>query len=153
MGHHSSEQISPRSSRFRSVSYLRRIEESHSALDRRANERNTLPPVYGWSIGEAHAHAAEPDGGNLQISLSKFAFLHFLNLLHVNTFDVQDTDSGWVRLSVFRPSATKEDVAANRQQAICTVERRRGRCWNGFLHKHLRPAVGLSARPAGPVSR
>jgi hypothetical protein len=25
--------------------YLRRIEESHSALDRRANELKTLPPV------------------------------------------------------------------------------------------------------------
>jgi len=47
----------------------------------------------------------------------------------------------------------EEAVAAIRQQAICTVERQRGRCWNGFPHKHLRPGVQLFARPAGPVSR
>ena len=64
----------------------------------------------------------------------------------------QNRGAPWVSLRVFRLSESEEVVAANRQQAICTVERRRGRCWNGFLHKHLRPAVVLSARPAGPVS-
>ena len=54
---------------------------------------------------------------------------------------------------VFRLSQPEEEFAAIRQRAICTVERQRVRCWNGFPHKHLRPAVQLSARPAGPVSR
>jgi hypothetical protein len=54
---------------------------------------------------------------------------------------------------VFRLSQPEEEVAAIRQQAICTVERQKGRCWNGFPHKHLRPAVLLSARPANPISR
>ena len=56
------------------------------------------------------------------------------------------------RLRVFRLSES-EEFAAIRQQAICRVERQKGRCWNGFPHKHLRPAVLLSARPANPVSR
>jgi hypothetical protein len=47
----------------------------------------------------------------------------------------------------------EEDVAAIRQQAICTVERQRGRCWNGFPRKHLRLAVVLSVHPEGPASR
>lgn len=55
--------------------------------------------------------------------------------------------------SRLRPSEAKEDIAANRRQAICIVERQRGRCWNGFPRKHLRLAVVLSVHPVGPASR
>src|SRR5580700_6426662 len=57
-----------------------------------------------------------------------------------------------VYFRVFRLSQPEEHVAAIRPQAICTEERQRGRCWNGFPHRHLRLAVQLSARPADPVS-
>ena len=47
----------------------------------------------------------------------------------------------------------EEAVAAIRQQAICTVERQRERCWNGFPHKHLRPSIAPSAHPTDPIGR
>jgi hypothetical protein len=50
-----------------------------------------------------------------------------------------------------RRSAAKKDVAANRQQAICTVERQRGRCWNGFPRKHLRLAADVQELASVPL--
>jgi hypothetical protein len=52
-----------------------------------------------------------------------------------------------------RLSAVEEDVEAIPQQATCTAEQRRERCWNGFPHKHLRPSVAPSAHPTDPISR
>ena len=56
------------------------VEECHAALDSRTNDWNHLLLVRRLSIGISHAHASKPDGGDLEATLAKFAFLHFLIL-------------------------------------------------------------------------
>src|SRR5262249_46248172 len=45
---------------------LRRVEERHTAFDRRANERDHLLPIRRRPVAEAHAHTAEPEGGDFE---------------------------------------------------------------------------------------
>jgi hypothetical protein len=61
--------------RERSVD-LGRVEEADAALDGRADERNHLLLVTRWAVGEAHAHAAEADGRDFQVAVSKRSLLH-----------------------------------------------------------------------------
>ena len=57
---------------------FRRIEEGDAAFDGCANQRDHLLLVCRRAVAKAHAHAAEPDGRDFQVAVSKFAFLHFL---------------------------------------------------------------------------
>jgi hypothetical protein len=56
------------------------VEEVDTAFDGRPDQGDHLRLVLGRAIGNAHSHAAEPDGRNFQAALSKFAFLHLLIL-------------------------------------------------------------------------
>jgi hypothetical protein len=55
---------------------LSRVEEGNAALDGRPNEGDHLLLVGSWAIPKAHAHAAEPDGRDFQVAVSKRALLH-----------------------------------------------------------------------------
>ena len=52
------------------------IEECNAAFDGRADQRNPVLLVDRRTVAEAHSHAAEPDGRDFQVALSKFALLH-----------------------------------------------------------------------------
>ena len=52
------------------------VEERDAAFDGRPNQRDHLLLVRGRAVAEAHAHAAEPEGRDFQVALSKFALLH-----------------------------------------------------------------------------
>src|SRR6202166_4254407 len=56
--------------------YFCSIEEGDAAFDGRPNQRNSVLLVHGGPEAEAHSHAAKSEGRDLQITLSKFAFLH-----------------------------------------------------------------------------
>jgi hypothetical protein len=57
---------------------LGRVEERDPALEGRADERDHLLPVCSRAVTEAHAHAAEPDGRDPQISkLARFHRVSF----------------------------------------------------------------------------
>ena len=49
------------------------VEERDALLDRRPDQGNHLLPVTRRAVTEAHAHAAQPDGRDFQIAVSKFA--------------------------------------------------------------------------------
>jgi hypothetical protein len=51
------------------------VEERDTALDGRPDQGDHLWPVRGWAVALAHAHAAEPDGRDLQVT-SECALLH-----------------------------------------------------------------------------
>ena len=55
---------------------LGRVEEGDAALEGRPNEGDHLLLVRGWAVAEAHAHAAEPDGRDFQVAVSKRSLLH-----------------------------------------------------------------------------
>jgi len=56
--------------------YLRRVEKCDVPLDRCPDKRDSLLPIYGWTVAIAHSHASEPDSRNFQAASSKFALLH-----------------------------------------------------------------------------
>ena len=53
-----------------------RVEECDAAIDGRADQRDALLLLDRLAIGEAQAHAAEPDLRNLESALAESAFLH-----------------------------------------------------------------------------
>src|SRR5205814_998487 len=53
------------------------IEERDAAFDGRADERDHRLLVRWETVALAHAHAAEPEGRDLEVALSKLAFLHW----------------------------------------------------------------------------
>src|SRR6266550_4666646 len=53
------------------------IEERDAPFDGRANERDHRLLVRWETVALAHPHAAEPEGRDLEIALSKFALLHW----------------------------------------------------------------------------
>jgi hypothetical protein len=55
------------------------VEECDAMPDGGPDERNHLLRVVRRTVAEAHSHAAEPDGGNLQVAAAKFAFFHVAN--------------------------------------------------------------------------
>src|SRR5205823_6833943 len=55
------------------------IEERDAAFDGRADERDHRLLVRWDTVALAHAHAAEPEGRDLEIAVSKFALLHRLS--------------------------------------------------------------------------
>ena len=55
------------------------VEECHAEVDGRPDHGHHLLLVLGRSVAEAHSHAAQPDGRDFQIAVSKFALLHCLN--------------------------------------------------------------------------
>jgi hypothetical protein len=55
---------------------LGRVEERDAAFDGCPEKRGHLLLVFGWTVGKTHSHAAQPDGRDFQITLSKFALLH-----------------------------------------------------------------------------
>jgi hypothetical protein len=57
-----------------------------------------------------------------------------------------------VGFRVFRVLQPEEEFAANRRQAICTVEQQRWRCWHGFPHEHLQPAVQYVGKSPSPYT-
>src|SRR4051812_37443298 len=57
------------------------IKESDAAFDGGPNQGDQLLLVWRRAVGLAHAHAAEPDGRNFQIAVSKFALLHLFLLI------------------------------------------------------------------------
>ncbi len=65
--------------------HFRGIEKGNAAFDGRAEQCDHRLPVSRWTIRSAHSHAAQPDRRDFQITISKFAFLHFLN----SSFDWQ----------------------------------------------------------------
>jgi hypothetical protein len=60
--------------------HLRGIEERHAALDRVADQRDHLVAVGQRWVAAAHGHAAEPEGGDLQVALSEGAAQHRFSL-------------------------------------------------------------------------
>src|SRR6266568_2176125 len=52
------------------------IEESDAAFHGCPKQRRHLLLVFGWTVGKTHAHAAQPDSRDFQITVSKFALLH-----------------------------------------------------------------------------
>src|SRR5207248_10304181 len=52
------------------------IEECDAAFNGRADERDHRLLVRWDTVALAHPHAAEPEGRDLEIALSKFALLH-----------------------------------------------------------------------------
>lgn len=55
---------------------LRGVEESDAALECRADQADGIRRRHRLPIGLADPHAAEPDGRDLEATLSKCAFLH-----------------------------------------------------------------------------
>src|SRR5271165_374681 len=62
---------------------LRGVEEGHAMFHGRPNEGDHLLLVARRSIGGTHAHAAEAEGGNFQVTLAKLSFLHGISVLEV----------------------------------------------------------------------
>ena len=52
------------------------VEEGDAAVDGRSNQRDHLLLVGGRPVAEAHAHAAEADGRDLQVAVSESSLLH-----------------------------------------------------------------------------
>ena len=52
------------------------IEKRHTLFKCRSNQRNHLLLVLGRTIAKAHSHAAQPNGRDFQVTLTKFALLH-----------------------------------------------------------------------------
>jgi hypothetical protein len=52
------------------------VEEGDVALNGRPDQRNSLVLADRWTIGEAQAHAAEPDRRDFQSTFSECAFMH-----------------------------------------------------------------------------
>src|SRR6476646_4247002 len=52
------------------------IKERDATLDGRTDNLNALLFVDGRTVAEAQAHAAESDGGDLQVGFSEFADFH-----------------------------------------------------------------------------
>src|SRR5262249_16994143 len=63
---------------------LRRIEECDAAFDGCPENRDHLLLVSGWTVGKAHSHTAQSESRNFQVAISKFALLHFFELLSFN---------------------------------------------------------------------
>jgi len=53
------------------------VEEGDTAFDGRPDYRLRLSFVSSRTVAEAHSHAAEPDGRNLQVSVPSFRFFIF----------------------------------------------------------------------------
>src|SRR5581483_3559032 len=56
--------------------HLGSIEECYTAFHRGANDGDHLAPVSRRAVSEAHAHAAQTNGGHFQPAFSQNAFLH-----------------------------------------------------------------------------
>ena len=56
---------------------LRGVEKGDATIDGGADYGDRLFFVGGGAKAEAQAHAAQPDRRNLQVTVSKFSFLHF----------------------------------------------------------------------------
>jgi hypothetical protein len=56
--------------------HLGRVEERDAVLDGRPDEGDHLLLVGGRAVPEAHAHAAESDGRDLEVAVSKRSLLH-----------------------------------------------------------------------------
>ena len=54
-----------------------RIEQGDAAFDRRPDQRDHRLLVGSRTVAIAHAHAAEAESRNFQITFSKFACFHF----------------------------------------------------------------------------
>src|SRR5678815_5169887 len=52
------------------------IEERDASFDGCSNQRDHLLLFFRRTVAKTHSHAAQPDGRNFQVSLSKFPFLH-----------------------------------------------------------------------------
>jgi len=55
---------------------FRGVEEGNAVLDGGADDRDHLVLVRLLSVGVGHAHAAEPDGGDLEAAIAECALLH-----------------------------------------------------------------------------
>ncbi len=55
---------------------FRGVEEGDAAFNRRANHRDHRLLFPCRAVARAHAHAAQPEGRDFQITFSKFALLH-----------------------------------------------------------------------------
>src|SRR5690242_20345089 len=60
---------------------LGRVEEGDATVHRSMKKRDHLRLVANRFIPKGHAHAAEPDGRDFQVAVSKCTFLHSLNSL------------------------------------------------------------------------
>src|SRR2546430_4843907 len=66
--------------RERSVNFSG-IEERDAKFNRLAKQRDHLLLIFRRTVPKAHSHTAQPDGRDFQATLSKFALLHFSELL------------------------------------------------------------------------
>jgi hypothetical protein len=53
------------------------VKEGDPAFHGYTDNGDRLLLIGSRAVGEAHVHATEPDGRNLQVAVSKFSFLHF----------------------------------------------------------------------------
>ena len=58
------------------------VEEGDAALDGRPKQLDHLLPVLGRTVAEAHPHAAQAEGRNLQAAFPQFTLLHNFLLQH-----------------------------------------------------------------------
>src|SRR5262249_32611421 len=70
------------------------VEEGDPAVDGLPDEGDHLLPVRRTAVAEAHPHAAEPDGGDLEAALSQVPRLHGL-LLRRHARKVRLSLRGW----------------------------------------------------------
>ena len=68
------------------------VEERDAAFDGRPDQGNHLPLVGSRTEAEAHAHAAEPEGRDLEVAAPQFSLLHFVLLRPFSSG--QNEDSG-----------------------------------------------------------
>ncbi len=59
---------------------LGRIKKCHAAIECCPDERDRLLPLGCGPVTEAQPHAAQADGGHLEVAFSQFAFLHYFSL-------------------------------------------------------------------------
>src|SRR4249919_2086992 len=52
------------------------VEERHAEIDGRADHADHVLLVASRAVAEAHAHAAQADGGDLQVAVAQLALLH-----------------------------------------------------------------------------
>src|SRR5271165_6244773 len=72
---------SPTSSSFvNGPVHLGSVEELDAALDGRPDQGDRLLLVHGLALGEAHAHAGEPDGRHFQVAVSESTLFHWFLL-------------------------------------------------------------------------
>src|ERR1700730_3655659 len=88
------------------------VKESDAAFHRCAENRGHLLLIFWRAVRKAHAHAAEPDGRDFQVAVSKFALLHLFLLRSA----VRRLTSPTRRLAVLSQGGSSPPLACRPEQ-------------------------------------